>query len=126
MTSKNSKSNRGPRGRPSWVVGTKLVFLDQYSADWQLATDQGLVVAGKFYTKVTKRFIKKYGWHFDRWQDKQCADLDQETIDDDEVEEDVENVERERRSAYYNQLREVSASIYGHVRQPAYPSLYSR
>lgn len=103
-----TKNKGGPRGRPSWVVGTKLAFLDQYSADWQRATDEGVVVAGRFYTRITKCFIKKYGWHFNRWEDKECDDLHEDTIDDDEIEEDVDNDERERRSAYYNQMREVS------------------
>ena len=43
-----SRSDKGPRGQPSWVVGTKFVFLDQYSKDWQRATDQGVVVTGRF------------------------------------------------------------------------------
>lgn len=108
MPTENPKHSRGPRGRPSWVVGTKFIFLNQYSADWQQATDQGVVATGHFYTKVTKHFIKKYGWHFDRWQDWECADLDEATMDDDEVGEDVDNAECEWQSAYYNQLRDVS------------------
>jgi hypothetical protein len=103
-----SRSDKGPRGRPSWVVGTKFVFLSQYSEDWRMATDHGVVVAGRFYTKITKRFIKKYGWHFNRWEDKECADLDEETIDDEESDPDIDNEELAQRSLYYKELREVS------------------
>jgi len=103
-----SRSDKGPRGRPSWVVGTKFVFLNQYSEDWQSATDQGVVAAGRFYTKITKRFIKKYGWHFNRWEDKECADLDEETIDDEESDPDLDNEELAQRLKYYKELREVS------------------
>jgi hypothetical protein len=105
-------SDRGPRGRPSWVVGTKFVFLNQYSEDWQRATDQGVVVAGRFYTKITKRFIKKYGWHFNRWEDKDCMDLDEETIDDEEAYEGTDNEEIEQRALYYKELREVSGTFH--------------
>lgn len=104
---KKKRPGKGPRGRPSWVVGTKFIFLDQYADDWLKATDQGVVVAGRFYTKITKHFIKKYGWHFNRWEDKECDDLDEETMDDEDLHEDVDNEECVLRSVYYNQLREV-------------------
>ena len=111
---KNRKSHlgKGPRGRPSWVVGTKLAFLDQYSEDWLRATDQGLVVTGKFYTKITKHFIKKYGWHFNRWEDKECEDLDEDTMDDEDLHEGVDNEEIALRLAYYNELREVGSTFH--------------
>jgi hypothetical protein len=104
---RKSRSDKGPRGRPSWVVGTKFVFLNQYSEDWLRATDQGVVVAGRFYTKITKRFVKKYGWHFNRWEDKECEDLDEDTMDDEDLHEGVDNEEIVLRSAYYKELREV-------------------
>ena len=105
---RKSRSDKGPHGHPSWVVGTKFVFLNQYSEDWQRATDQGVIVASRFYTKITKRFIKKYGWHFNRWEDKECMDLDEKTIDDEEAYEGTDNEETTRRSLYYKELREVS------------------
>jgi hypothetical protein len=105
---KKSCRDKGPCGCPSWVVGTKFTFLNQYSEDWQKATDQGVVIAGRFYTQITKRFIKKYGWHFNRWEDKDCEDLDEETMDDEDSHEGVGNEECEQRLAYYEQLREVS------------------
>ena len=42
-----------------------------------------------------------------RWEDKECDDLDEETMDDEDLHEDVDNEERALRSVYYNQLREV-------------------
>lgn len=99
-----------PRGRPTWVSGTKLVFLEQYGGDWQKATDTSLVVAGKFYTKVTKRFIKKYGWHFDRWADKNCPDPDPATIDEDDSQEHLTADEVLKRNKYFRELRGVSVN----------------
>lgn len=96
------------RGRPSWVSGTKLTFLSKYSDEWQEATDTSLVVAGRFYTRVTKRFIKKYGWHFDRWTDKECPDLDPDTIDDDDDQQGLTDEEISKRSQYYREMRGVS------------------
>jgi hypothetical protein len=104
--------DKGPHGRPSWVTGTKFTFLNQYSEDWQKATDEGVIVAGRFYTKITKCFIKKYGWHFDRWEDKECNDVDEESLDDEDLEDGVDNEELKLRTAYYRQMREVNISIY--------------
>lgn len=103
------ESNR-PRGRPSWVSGSKLIFLERYAADWQKATDSSLVAAGHFYTKVAKHFIKKYGWHFDRWVDKECPDPDPETIDDDDQEE-LSDDEVAKRQKYFRDIRGVSCTI---------------
>lgn len=112
-TTKSRGKDKGPRGRPSWVTGTKFTFLNQYSEDWRKATDEGVVIAGRFYTTITKRFIKKYGWHFNRWEDKECNDIDEESLDDEEPDDGVDNEERERRAAYYGQMREVNMiSIY--------------
>lgn len=96
------------RGRPSWVTGTKLTFLDRYADEWQKATDEGLVEAGKFYTRITKHFIKKYGWHFDRWSDKQCPDPDPATIDNDEPQDGLTSDEVAARNEYFRKLRRVS------------------
>lgn len=101
-------SNNRSRGRPSWVSGSKLAFLSQYSIDWQTATDTGLVAAGQFYTNITKRFIKKYGWDFDRWTDKECPDPNPDTIDDDEDHETLTEEESTKRNEYFRTMRGVS------------------
>jgi hypothetical protein len=88
--------------------------LSQYSADWLKATDIGLVAAGNFYTKVAKRFIKKYGWYFDRWSDKECSDPDPDTIDDDDGQEGLTEEEVDKRHEYFKEIRGVSLeSLYG-------------
>lgn len=97
-----------PRGRPTWVSGTKHAFLSQYSSDWQSATDTNVVAAGKFYTKVTKRFIKKYGWGFDRWTDKDCPDPNPATIDDDDSQDGLTEDEIAKRQQYFRDMRAVS------------------
>lgn len=101
-------NRRGIRGRPTWVSGSKFIFLDQYVEDWQRATDTGPGGASIFYTKVTKRFIKKYGWFFDRWSDKDCPDLDPATIDDEDSQHGLSNEEIEKRHTYYSEMRVVS------------------
>lgn len=103
------RENNRPRGRPSWVSGTKLTFMERYVADWQKATDTSLAAAGHFYTKVAKGFIKKYGWHFDRWTDKDCPDPDPEsTDDDDDDQEGLSDDEILKRQKYYRDMRGVS------------------
>jgi hypothetical protein len=105
-----STTAKRTRGRPSWVTGTKLVFLEQYAEQWQKATDTNLVAAGHFYTKVTRRFIKKYGWHFNRWTDKDCPDPDPATIDEDDTQDRLTKEEAVKRNEYYQDLRAVSCN----------------
>jgi hypothetical protein len=76
------------------------------------ATDQGVVVTGGFYMKITKQFIQKYGWHFNCWEDKECVNLDEEMIDDEEAYEGMDNEEMTQRSLYYKQLHEVSGTFH--------------
>jgi hypothetical protein len=101
-------SGKNPRGRRTWVTGTKLIFLDQYSPDWQQAVDAGVVQAGAFYTKVAKHFIKKYGWHFNRWTDSDdVQELDEATLDDEEPQDGLTDEEVTERNKYFHELRAV-------------------
>ena len=103
-----ASSTKKPRGRPSWVTGTKLDFLDHYSEDWQKSVDKGSGPAGLFYTKVTKRFIKKYGWYFDRWLgNDDVPDPEESTIDDEDSQDGVSPEEVAKRNVYYVDLRAV-------------------
>jgi len=102
-------SNNHSRGHPSWVSGSKLAFLSQYSADWQKATDTSLVAASQFYMTITKHFIKKYGWGFDRWTDKDCLDPNPDTInDDDDDQETLTEQESTKRNEYFRATRGIS------------------
>lgn len=103
-----ARGGTGARGRPTWVSGTKLTFLEQYSSDWQNATDMGVDAAGQFYTRITKRFIKKYGWGFDRWADKVCPDPEPNTIDDDDSQDGLTVDEIMKRQEYFREMRGVS------------------
>lgn len=60
------------RGRPSWVYGTKLRFFTVHSREWQDARDHGVLT--EFYDNITKKFLAKYGWEHDIWEDKECPD----------------------------------------------------
>lgn len=84
------------------------MFLSHYADDWQKATDGGLIKAGKFYTWITKHFIKKYGWHFDRWSDQMCPDPDPATINEDKPQDGLTNDEIIARNEYFQKMRGVS------------------
>jgi hypothetical protein len=104
-------STKKPRGHPSWVTGTKLEFLDQYSVDWQTAIDKGTHAAGLFYTKITKCFIKKYGWDFNRWSSSdEVPDPDESTINDEDSQEGLSDDEVTKQNEYFHDLREVRFS----------------
>lgn len=62
---------RGP-GRPTWVYGTKLRFFTVHSKEWQYARDHGTLTP--FYDNITKKFLAKYGWEHNVWEDKECPD----------------------------------------------------
>lgn len=97
------------RGRPSWVTGSKLAFLNRYAEEWQKAVDTSPLIAGQFYTRVTKRFIKQYGFFFDRWLGSENIELlDNEALDEEESQEGLSQEDVIKRHAYYIDLREVS------------------
>ncbi|KAF9065248.1 hypothetical protein BDP27DRAFT_1366504 [Rhodocollybia butyracea] len=59
-SSKMPKGKTGnPRGRPGWVTGNKLVYLERYFTEWRTAREAGKV--GEFYTLMTKRLYAKFG-----------------------------------------------------------------
>ena len=86
----------------------KFVFLDQFALEWQEATDAGLGPAGRFYTKVAKLFIQKYGWHFNKWTDKDCPDPNPNLLGDNEDQQGLSNDEAVKRNEYYQDIRNVS------------------
>ncbi|KAF9067627.1 hypothetical protein BDP27DRAFT_1364695 [Rhodocollybia butyracea] len=47
------------RGRPGWVTGTKLVYLEHYFTEWKTVWEAGKV--GEFYTLMMKRLYAKFG-----------------------------------------------------------------
>lgn len=103
-----SERKKKPCGHCTWVTGTKLIFLDQYSTDWQQAVDTGLMQAGAFYTKVTKCFIKKYGWHFNRWTDlDDVLEPDEDTLNDKEPQDSLTVEEVTNRNKYFHELHAV-------------------
>lgn len=94
------------RGRPSWVVGTKLSLFESSLDEWQAAKDKGLVATGIFYDNFTKRFIATFGWGHDLWLDKDCPLATQwESVNDHTR---LTNAEVEERRQYAKMLRAVS------------------
>ena len=109
-------SAKKPRGHPSWVTGTKLTFLDRYSDDWQKAIDMGLTQAGIFYDRVTKRFINRFGWHFDRWSDPEDdSDIDEATLNNEDPQDGLSTEELEKRNKYFRELQDVRYAFFGQM-----------
>ncbi|KAJ7604195.1 hypothetical protein DFH06DRAFT_1349629 [Mycena polygramma] len=52
------KERRKKQGKPSWIEGEKLAFMERYRGEW---LDAG-AERGAFYTTQTKRFLLKTGW----------------------------------------------------------------
>ncbi|KAJ7604194.1 hypothetical protein DFH06DRAFT_1151375 [Mycena polygramma] len=53
------KETKGKKqGKPSWIEGEKLAFMERYKQEWLDAGDD----PGAFYTTQTKRFLLKTGW----------------------------------------------------------------
>ncbi|KAF7971006.1 hypothetical protein HWV62_22269 [Athelia sp. TMB] len=101
MTRRKNVDSTVKPGKKSWVSGTKARFLHSHNNAWISATSQGPDKAVKFYSDVTKLFIKKYGWYHDLEKD-----LEEDTVDPtleslQEPEEPVDKEETDRRSAYY-------------------------
>lgn len=103
--STKNTGRKDPRGRKSWVTGPAYDFLAPTAEQWQQARDLGLGAAGIFYTQVTKRFIKKFGWDFDR---KELTNSPEDALDDEDSQEGVGDEEIEERNTDYKKLRRVS------------------
>lgn len=112
------KKTGGKRGRPSWADGTKEVFLSLRAGDWQIAVDQGLRQTGDFYTKLTKLWILKYGWHFDPMLDLEVDTEDplDDAVDDVDLDADeIDEAEREKRHKYHTSMRTVCYFLISHI-----------
>ncbi|KAF7969798.1 hypothetical protein HWV62_25977 [Athelia sp. TMB] len=112
MTRRKNAGGSSKPGKKSWISGTKARFLQSHNEAWVSATNRGSDAARSFYSDVTKLWIKKYGWHFDR-----NGDLEEDTPDPTqesllEPEEAVDDEEAERRKEYYSKMRECIRSYY--------------
>lgn len=76
------KSTPQPRGRKTWVQGSKYTFLTSRGDLWRQAVDSNR--AGEFYTRVTKLWLKKYPHSLPLEQDLEVdvEDPTDETLDD--------------------------------------------
>lgn len=76
------KSSPKPRGRKSWVQGSKYTFLTSRGDLWHQAVDSNR--AGEFYTRVTRLWLKKYPHSLPLDQDLEVdvEDPSDETLDD--------------------------------------------
>lgn len=103
-------------GKKSWVFGTKLQFFSSRKDAWLAATQNSdKVKAGKFYDKMAKLYIKKYGTEMGWFEDLE-EDIDdpcEEDVDEAGAEdlEDLSEEEAERRSKFFKELRTVSKFV---------------
>lgn len=99
------------RGKKSWVFGTKLKFFSSRKDTWVTASAGGKdkLGAGKFYDKMAKLYMKKYGemdWMDDLEEDTE--DTSEDDLNDSEEVENLDEEEAERRSKFFRELRSVS------------------
>lgn len=103
-----NRLNEPPKDTRAWACGSKLTLFTSASEEWQRAKDANSV--GIFYTNMTKKFIAKYGWHFDWKLDKVCPDPSPEDWQDIMDHTGLTDAEIEKRNKYYTKLRTVSAT----------------
>jgi hypothetical protein len=103
---KKKKDDIAKRGAPNHFSGFKLAFLDSQVASYQQCTV--LNVVGKFYDKVTRHFIAKFG------QDEPFNDNPEEDPDNnlwgevDDPQEPLSKEEMEEKAAAFMKLWTVS------------------
>jgi len=61
MAKKRGKEKK-TTGQHSWVKGSKLEFFEACEEEFFDACDDGTVAVGKFYHKMSRLFILRWGW----------------------------------------------------------------
>ncbi|KAG6807607.1 hypothetical protein H0H92_006944, partial [Tricholoma furcatifolium] len=59
---KKGKDGAAKLGRTSWVKGDMLKFYESRGAEYRLAVEAGPQVTGRFYDKMTRLTILRWGW----------------------------------------------------------------
>ncbi|KAI0037365.1 hypothetical protein FA95DRAFT_1578887, partial [Auriscalpium vulgare] len=129
-TSRRKKSSssktpgQGGRGRPPWARGTKLAFLERWVSEYRkIAGNKGEV--NKFYTKIARMFIIKYGYDLPVDQDatEVLEDPDEAQLDVVSEYADVDDGEQDRRDAFKRDVhRRIAAWYPVHIRRLPNPS----
>jgi hypothetical protein len=94
-----------PRGRPGWVSGSKLTYLESHFTEWKAAREAGKVA--DFYTLMTKRLYAKFG---DQAETGDIVDSDTEDPDDEALDLDMEEKTEEEQKEFqvrFKKLRQV-------------------
>jgi hypothetical protein len=95
-------------GRVSWAWGTKFKFFDSRKNEWLLAHQKK--TAGTFYTKMTKLFTVKYGWHLEDDEDFEVDVTDPpDWVANKVVNEQLTPEEEKYRQEFHTTFRTVSA-----------------
>ncbi|KAJ7602792.1 hypothetical protein DFH06DRAFT_1351026 [Mycena polygramma] len=83
-----------PTGKLPWVWGTKLVFFENRKEEWLRESESNQT--GTFLTKVSKLYVRKYGWHI---ADNQDLAVDVEDPPDSAADEVVHQILSEEEAA---------------------------
>jgi hypothetical protein len=98
----------GKPGKVSWAWGTKLKFFDKRKTTWVTAHKGKM--AGDFYTKLTKLYLVKYGYHLADEEDFEVDVADPpDWVANKVVNEVLTEEESTFRQEYYGRFRDVSA-----------------
>lgn len=102
------KKSGKPRGRSTWVKGSKLTFLESFKDEFLSSSD-----ISAFYNKVTNNWLLRYGYDLPlEAAPHEDEELPPDGIDLLPLDEQME--ERERRNGLHKTLRLVCATIYIH------------
>jgi hypothetical protein len=94
------------QGRQNAFSGTKLCFLDSHKDEFLSSTDRS-----EFYTTVSKRFIRRFGYKLAMEENPEPDDdSDKHTLNvvDPLLPPDEQNKESDEQRAFYDELRKVS------------------
>jgi hypothetical protein len=103
-----AKKGTGKLGRNSDVKGSKLAFLKSRREEFVEGQEVGLDMAGKFYTKITRLWLLKYGYDLEFSKDKEDCDEPDEQLASKRLDwSDLPEEETSHRKGIYDKTREV-------------------
>jgi hypothetical protein len=104
----STKKRTGKLGRNSDVKGGKLAFLESHQEEFVEAQEVGLDVAGKFYTKMTRLWLLKYGYDLAFSEDNEDCDEPDEHLAGERLDwSDLPEEEMSHRKGIYGKTQEV-------------------
>jgi hypothetical protein len=112
MGKRRGKEGKGS-GRGSWAKGSKLDFLEARKEEFLEAQEVGGQEVGRFYHKVARLFVRKWGWNLPLDEDGDIVEEVAEITAANPLNfsDDCDDGEAARRRDFYDTLRTVSPSL---------------